>query len=100
MANKAIRIDPVALDAWRQALGVELDKNALVTSALRTAASMRQREASSMATGIEWILDALRAGHVRSTDVQVVVEHEEVRIVEPGGHVVAVLSPNPRVRAS
>ena len=100
MPNRAIRIDEKALDAWKRATGIELEDGEAANAAVRTAATMHEREASAMASGIEWILHAQRAGHVPSTDVEVVVEGREVRIREVGGHVVAVLSSNLRVRAS
>lgn len=97
--NKSIRIDAAALERWKLASGIELNDGEAANAAVRTAASLRQIQAEAMAGGIEWILHALRAGHIPSTDVKVTVEGAEVRVAEVGGHVVAVFAPNPLVRA-
>ena len=65
-----LRIERLALDAWRAALGVDLDDGAAANSAIKTAADIRRREAESMALGMHWFQDLVkrRARHARRVD--------------------------------
>ena len=64
MPTKQIRIDEDALAAFRAAVGVDLPDATAANAAVRTAATMPEREIAAMAYAMRWLLGLLADGHV------------------------------------
>ena len=82
-----VRVETDALDAWRRALGAQIDDRAAANSALRVAADIQRREKEAMAYGMERLLDWVARGladpqALADGDVEITVADVERRGVE------------------